>query len=76
MICLYSLSNLSTVGTDLKSQLGDESGGLTLEAAQNWKKAEEKRNEYLAAIQENVGLSTEVTLDIDQVTIVLVVEKG
>ena len=65
VVTVYKTSNASYCGNKLVETLKDESG-LSLKAAQNWKKEEEKRNGYLAAIQENVELGSEVTLEIDQ----------
>jgi len=64
-VIVYQMANVSDTGSDLIGRLGDPASGLPLKSAQNIKEHDEKKEENLKKIQESVGLSTEVTLDID-----------
>lgn len=65
VITAYSCSNTGSVGEDLLDKLGDNDSGLSVKAAQSVKESQESRSETLQKIQEHIGLSNDVTFDID-----------
>jgi hypothetical protein len=73
-ISLWELSNVSYIGADLLGKLGDASG-LSLNAALDWKKYEEEKNELLQTIQADIQLASDVTLDVDQVAFAAFIDK-
>ncbi len=74
-IQIFELSNISNIGRELIDKLGD-STGLSLNAALNWKKYEEERSELLQAIQSDVQLSSDVTLEIETVSFAAFIDKA
>jgi len=74
-VIVYQMANVSDTGSDLIGRLGDPASGLPLKSAKNIKEHEEKKDENLKKIQESVGLSTEVTLDVDWAAIDALVTK-
>jgi hypothetical protein len=75
VLTVYQLSNVGDSGSDLPGKLGDDSG-LSLKAAQDWKRHEEQRTETLQKLQSDAQLAADVTLDIDQVPFAAFVDKA
>jgi hypothetical protein len=75
VITLYQLSNVSDIGSLLVSTLDDPATSLPLKSALDVKKYEEQRTEALAEIHSIVGLSSEVTFDLDWKTFDATVTK-
>jgi hypothetical protein len=65
VVLVYSLSNAGSCGEDLKGRLTDPALNLPLKSALNLAENEEKKEENLKKLQEAVGLSTDVTIDVD-----------
>jgi len=72
---VYKLGNINDSGNDLLGKLTDASG-LTLKAAQNWKKFEEQREQLLQKLQSDTQLAGEVTLDLNQVEFAAFIDKA
>jgi len=75
VVSVYSLGNVGETGADLLAKLSDPSSGLPLRAALSIKQKEEARDEFLKKIQDAVGLSTDVTLDVDWTAIEPILKK-
>jgi len=65
IITVFSMSNTSDTGNDLISKLSDPASGLSLDSSLNIHKHEESKEENVKKIQDAVGLSADVTLDVD-----------
>jgi hypothetical protein len=75
VVTLYKLGNVSDAANDLQGKLTDASG-LTLKAAQNWKKYEEEREALLQKLQSDAQLPADVTLELEQVPFAAFIDKA
>jgi len=75
VVSVYSLSNASNCGSDIIDRMHDPASNLPLRSALNLKEQDEKKEENLKRLQNAVGLSNDVTVDIDWVAFDALVTK-